>query len=173
MGVHGLQIGSNLGLAIYSPIDDALRFFGGRHWIEGIMELPVLTYRQPSLGIGATRRNLSITASSGREMRALLWQAHRAGISPVVLLTHPFEFVKRDGPTFERLRRDRVNQERLGELCRFIADNSASFSAVSFSQGMAGWLEAGKSGNSSLSVSATAVASRMAENWLNTNLWWY
>ena len=173
MARQGLRIGSNLGLAISCPSDAGLQFAGGRHWIEGVLELPVLTYRQPTFGVGARQRNLTITASSAREVRSLLWQAHDAGISPIVVLTHPFEFIKHQGSAYERLRPDRVNQERLIELCRFINENEDCFSTARFSDGMDRWLTAGESADPEFAVSAGATAIRMAENYLNTKLWRY
>ncbi|KAB2888245.1 MAG: threonine synthase, partial [Kofleriaceae bacterium] len=46
MAAVGLELASNVGLAIYRPKEAALRLASGRHRFHGVTELPVLTYDQ-------------------------------------------------------------------------------------------------------------------------------
>ena len=87
-----LPAASNIAMGVNPPAEDALRLTDGRHFIEGVLELPAMSYRTP-LSSGA--RTFAVTATSSSEMQHILRQAHAAGISPVIVLTHPFEFIKK------------------------------------------------------------------------------
>jgi peptidoglycan/xylan/chitin deacetylase (PgdA/CDA1 family) len=89
----GLTVASNVGLGYAPPAEPELRLRGGRHRIEGVLEVPVLTYRQ--LG-GRADRLFTTTACSWTETERLLRSARAAGVETLVLLTHPFEFIKGD-----------------------------------------------------------------------------
>src|SRR6185369_1202892 len=113
--------------AYFWPNDPDLQLFGGRAWVEGVLELPVLTYRQLAFGTWQSYRLLTITASSWTETRILLERARQLGISPVVILTHPFEFVKGDRPGKGRTLPNPINQNRLRALCRYLAEHTDQF----------------------------------------------
>src|SRR5258708_38713121 len=118
MAASGLRLASNVGLAMYRADDAALRLRGGLHWIDGVLEAPVLTYTE-RVGGWHRPRLLSPLSASWPEMRALLWAARRSGLSPVVLITHPFEFIKSSDLQFPRITRNRLVQRRFAALCRF------------------------------------------------------
>jgi hypothetical protein len=47
MSRAGLRLGSNIGYGNrYHPKDPALQLQAGRHWIEGVLEIPVLSFAQ-------------------------------------------------------------------------------------------------------------------------------
>lgn len=170
----GIPIGSNVAVATHDLGDPALALCGGRRWIEGVLELPVLTYvdRTDPRALGrGRRRSLQVTASSWAETRALLWSARRKGQSPVVVLTHPFEFVKKADIQYTRMRRNRVNQARLAALCRFLREHCDDFKSVSFAEGMADWLRAGESDDPAYTVPRTASLMRTIENIVNDRVW--
>ena len=76
-------------------------------------------------------------------MIAVLWAARKAGISPVVILTHPHEFVKAAPPGRPGVRPNRINKDRLVALCNFLAAHPDEFAPVSFRQASLEWLSAG------------------------------
>lgn len=163
----GLPVASNIGVALNRPADPDLQLSGGRHRIEGVLEVPVLTYAQFELGGRRVDRLLTTTATSARETEALLWRAHRAGVPTVVLLTHPFEFVKGDRLDPARSRVNRINQDRLRRMCAFIADNGHAFEAASFGGAAAGWLAAPDVPAPDLRAPLLPVIARVVENKAN------
>lgn len=129
----GLPMASNIGLGVYRPAEAELCLYAECHAIEGIMELPVTTYSDFRLGSRIHHKTLTITGTSWPEMRTLLQRARAAELSDVVILTHPFEFVKHRDATYRELYRDRVNQRRLSRLCAFLAEEPG-FRAVTMSE---------------------------------------
>ena len=167
MARQDLRLASNLGVAYQPPDDPSLDLAGGRHWIDGVLELPILSYTQLAMGGRRWRRMLAITASSWREIESLLWQARAAGISPVVVITHPFEFIK--GPRGEADKRqpNRINQARLERLCRFIAAHPEDFTSASFGAAGPAWLEAAPQDQPDFSAPLLPVLARMVQNKAN------
>jgi peptidoglycan/xylan/chitin deacetylase (PgdA/CDA1 family) len=170
MARHGLPLASNVACAIWRPDDPDLRFLGGRHRVEGIVELPVLTYTDFAIGRWRHRHNLTITGSSSREIATLLDDAKAQNLSPVVLLTHPFEFVNRRNKRYTKVRPHRTNRARFRELCRRVADDPGEIRAVTFAGGMTGWAAAGESDDAELRVPGRVAAGRLLtgriDDWL-------
>ena len=121
----GLKVASNVARAVFEPDEQALRFNAGVHAIEGVTELPVLTYTGLKLGSRLERKSLTITGSSIGETTCLLERAHDSGSPAVVLLTHCHEFVK--GDMRADLKANRLNQMRLVALCRFLRNAGDRF----------------------------------------------
>lgn len=172
MAACGLPVASNLGIAYTRPADAGLHLASGRHMIEGVLELPVLSYTDLRLGRWTHDRLLTVTAASWRETEALLWAARRAGLSPVVILTHPFEFAKVGDAQFRRIGQNRINQRRLECLCAFVAAHPDSFRAVSFSGAAPAWLADGPQAATGLTVPTAAALGRMVSNTLNDLIRW-
>lgn len=166
---QGLPVASNVGLAIYRPASQALHLYSGRHRINGVLELPVLTYLRFQFAGWSNEKTLTVTGTSWAEMESLLWAAHRAQASPVVILTHPHEYVKfmPADPSSRALRPNRINQRRLSQLCAFLERHRDSFEVVTFARQASEWLQSGDSGNSRLDVSLFHAMRGMAENKLN------
>lgn len=165
MSQVGLVVASNISRAVFEPQEPALQFNAGIHLIDGITELPVLTYADLRLGPRLHRKALTVTGSSFAEARHLLLQAHAAGAPSVVLLTHCHEFVK--GDMRSALRPDRVNQRRLAALCRFLRQNTGRFE-VSTLGGMAAMpASAAPTADPLLRVPARLALLRAAQNKLN------
>jgi hypothetical protein len=160
MKACGLQVASNVGLALSRPEDPAMRLRGGRHRIEGVLEVPVLTY-------GPGERLFTTTACSSGETEALLRQARRQGVETVVLLTHPFEFIKGDRLDPARQRRNRINHRRMERLCAFVAEHPDAYEAVSFGGAAEGWLAAPDAAEPNLVAPLPRVLARMIENKAN------
>src|SRR5262245_41282220 len=126
----GMRMGSNIGLALYRPPDSELHLFSGIHQVGEVTEACLLTYVDFAVGSRVHYRTLTITGASWSETRALLERAHESGVESVVILTHPFEYVKYDSPDFSNLAPNRINQQRLASLCRFIRDNPDRYEAA-------------------------------------------
>lgn len=167
MEACGLPLASNLGIALFRPADPALQLAGGRHRIGQVLEVPVLTYTQLAVGSRRFARLLTTTATSSAETEALLWQARQEGVPTVVLLTHPFEFIKGDRLDPARQRTNRINQRRMERLCAFIAGHEAEFAAVSFGQAAPAWLASSPVPSPALRAPLLPVLSRMVQNRAN------
>ena len=114
-----------------------------------------------------------MTATSSNEMQYLLWQAHEAGISPVVILTHPFEFIKKRDFRYRRMRRNRINQERLEGLLDFLRAHDDDFSVVTFGQRAASWNASGPLPAKGLKVPLRLAVARTTQNAVNDLVWAY
>jgi hypothetical protein len=163
----GIPLASSVAMGLYRAPDPSLRLASGRTFVEGVMEIPVLAYLDPTLHMRPAIRNAAITATSSREMQALLWEAREEEISPVVILTHPFEFVKRDDFRYRSLRRNGVNQSRLKTLLEFVAHNSDCFEMATFAENGPAWLAAGGAPSKMLTVPRPLALMRAMENFIN------
>lgn len=100
--------------------------------INGVAEIPVTNYKvryMPWVG----PRHMQLGAVSLGEMKAVLESAAAGGLSSVCILFHSSEFIK----FYDRERSsgtpDRINLNRLEQLCKYLADNKETFRVVSFS----------------------------------------
>ena len=168
-----IPISSSVGLALHEPDEPSLRRYAGRHWIGKTLEVPVLSFHALRMARCARLRLLTITACSFGEIEAILWRARRAALSPVVLLTHASEFIKRRNPHYQELRRNRVNQGRLLDLLRFLRRNSDEFKAVTFRERATEWLAQDGVSSVALRGSLPRSLGRMAQNLLNDHVWRY
>ncbi len=173
MARAGLTTSSNIGLGVTTPAASDLHLFGGRHWIDGVLELPALSYRTPEIrNFGRdTWRTLSITATSQAEIEKLLWSARENDVRSIVVLTHPHEFVTRKSMRFDDLGINHVNQSRLTMLAKFLNQNSADFEVVTFGGKSSDWLQTPNVIDAPLRTSMRLTASRMGQNVLNDLGW--
>lgn len=168
-----IPISSSIGSAISPPREVRLQLWGGRHWIEGVLELPVLTFRAMRLGNWMRPSALTITGCSWPELENVLWQARKTGLSPVVILTHPGEFIKSRDPQHRDIRPNRVNQGRLLRLLRFLCRNAEDFVAVSIRDRAAAWLAMDATANPLLPGGTAQAVRRMLQNFVNDHVWVY
>jgi hypothetical protein len=164
----GLPLASNIGLAVYRPADPALHLYSGVHRIGGITEAPVLTYADLVLGARTHLKSLTVTGTSFGEARSLLDTAQEEGVETVVLLTHPFEFVKYTSPGFGNIRPNGINQDRLRHLCRHLADNADRFETVPMGGLRASGTAAASGRNTLLRVPVHRTLGRILENRVNS-----
>jgi hypothetical protein len=164
---HGLVLASNLGLAIHQPVEHALQLYGGRHWIDGVLELPVLTYVDVALGRTRHWHSLTLTGCSPAETCTLLAAAEAARLTPVTILTHPFEFAHIEDESFTRVRGSAINRARLHKLCRFLDDNRHRFAAVRVSDRSRAWLAAPGTENPTFHAPLSIFLARALANTLN------
>lgn len=127
----GIPYSSNIGLAIFDSGDPNYRLYAGRHVRHGVVECPILTFSDWTIGGRRHLKSLTISGTSFTETCALLEKAHAAGIGEVIILTHPFEYVQSRDVTLGHARRHAINQRRLTRLCQFLDYHRDRFSAVS------------------------------------------
>lgn len=128
---------SNVGLAIFDSGDANYALYSGHHARHGVYEHPVLTFSDWEFRGQRHLKSLTIAGTSFRETVSLLKKAREAEIPLVVILTHPFEFVHRKDVAFQHLRRHRLTQERLVQLCEFLQRNDDHFVASGFAHAAA------------------------------------
>jgi len=162
----GVPLASNIGVAISSPINSELHFSSGRHSIAGVLEMPVLSYCDLSFRQKKHLKSLTITGSSWSETRHLLNNAVRRNISPVVILSHPSEFVKHRDVQYTQLAPNRLNQSRFKTLCLFLEKNQQHFNVLTFTKGHSCW-QAQQEEQALLSVTTGMTIRRMLENKFN------
>jgi peptidoglycan/xylan/chitin deacetylase (PgdA/CDA1 family) len=101
--------------------------------VGAVWELPVTVF---STGAGrlAALKPLEISAVSFPEIRRVLEQAERFGMSTVTMVMHCFSLFKAADAQFTRLRPDRLVIRRLRRLCAFLAENRNRFRVRTFSE---------------------------------------
>jgi peptidoglycan/xylan/chitin deacetylase (PgdA/CDA1 family) len=130
MNQAGLRHASNICLAVHRPPEPELAVTGGVHEFAGIRELPVTCFSDVG-PVGRGRlRPMQVTALTAREQISLLNMAHDQGNPVVVILTHPFEFIKKRDFRYTNLSPNRIIQERFRRLCAFLSANSDRFEVV-------------------------------------------
>jgi peptidoglycan/xylan/chitin deacetylase (PgdA/CDA1 family) len=125
----GIPYSSNIGLAVFDSGDPRYALYAGRHERHGVLECPVLTYSDWRIGRRPHLKTLSIAGTSFAEMKHMLEQANNAGISLVVILSHPFEYVQSRDENLRHARRHGVAQGRLTALCQYLDRNRDRFLA--------------------------------------------
>jgi len=167
----GLRASSNICLAYTPPSEDALRLAGGVHAIEDVFEFPVTCFRDPGR-IGRSRmRGLQITACARWELRELINAAWQQGQSYVVIVTHPFEFVKRDSDQYTKMAVNKVNQQRFRWLCSYLAANTDRFEVVTLAELAQREPERLNERPAELSGKITSSVARSVQNVLNDHIW--
>jgi len=171
MEAVGLTLASNIGLGMYRPEESGLHFYSGIQRVGSVVELCVTTYADIRVSGRTHLRSLTVTGSSRAETRALLDRAHEHGVPAVVLLTHPFEFVKYTRADFANLKRNRLNQSRLVGLCEFLGRNPERFEVTTFRAfHMANQMPA-VSSNVVLDIPLPITLGRMVANRVNDIAW--
>lgn len=99
----------------------------GSHLIDGVTEIPVTSYKSMTSRGRPEFRILTTSSTSAAEMRHLVEDAEKKNISPVVLLTHPFEFIKCGRAIDPNVRQNRMVQERFVEFCRWLSAHPDRF----------------------------------------------
>ncbi|MFO1428793.1 MAG: polysaccharide deacetylase [Candidatus Competibacteraceae bacterium] len=170
MELAGIPVGSNVGLALYWPEDPVLQLFSGIHRIGSIVEACVTTYIDLALGNRAHYKTLTITGSSWQEIRTLLWRAHQASVESIVILTHPFEYVKNKSVDFSKLLPNRMNQRRLSGLCEFLQDHKDCFEIMTMDQLASAPSVTASADNVIIKVPILRAIGRIVQNSLNDRI---
>jgi hypothetical protein len=168
MSAAGLSHSSSICLAMHRPPERELNLTGGVIDLVGIRELPVTCFTDVG-PVGRRRlRPMQVTALTAREQINLLNAAYTCQNPVVVIVTHPFEFIKRRDFRYRDLRPNRMVQSRFRRLCAFLSRNSDKFEVVPLAAAADGldvrhdWTE--------LTGSAANATVRAAANVLNDHL---
>jgi peptidoglycan/xylan/chitin deacetylase (PgdA/CDA1 family) len=159
----GIPYSSNVGVAVFDSGDENYRLYSGRHVRHGVIECPILTFRDWKVPGKSHLKSLTITGSNFAETRMLLEQAHREGVEQVVILTHPFEYVHASDLQMSSMRRHHVNQRRLARLCEFLSENTDRFATDGLSTAAAMPMRAESSRNVLLKGGLLTAVPRMVE----------
>lgn len=169
----GIPLSSNVAMSVNPPDEPELNLYGGRNIIDGIMELPIFSYRDMNLFGKQSVKSLQINSCSWPEMKFLLRKAREEGVENIVILTHPFEFIKKSDPFFTKMARNRVNQERLVNLCRFISEHDQDFISADFGSNRDKWLQQEPFVQKVIDIPSYYMMGRKLHNKLNDTIWSY
>jgi peptidoglycan/xylan/chitin deacetylase (PgdA/CDA1 family) len=167
-----IPMSSNIAMGVYQPSDPKLCHNSGRHRIAGVMELPVFTYQDMNLAGKKRQKSLQITSASWPEMKHLLKKARKMGVENIVILTHPFEYIKKTDFQYSKLTRNRVNQRRLEKLCAFIQDNPEDFVSADFTSQHDSWTST-ELQQADVAIPSHFALTRMLHNRINDLVWRY
>jgi peptidoglycan/xylan/chitin deacetylase (PgdA/CDA1 family) len=168
----GLPLSSHLGMGLYRPEEPELHLNCGRHRIDGVVEVPVTSYRDVHLGGYAHWKILTIQGVSASEAQSVLRTAAAAGVNPVVILTHAHEYVRHIGEHPRRVMVNRLSRQRLEALCRFLTSNPDRFEVTTFRAQCEAWTRAADTANPVLTVPPWYVLRRLVENRLSERGVW-
>lgn len=168
-----IPLSSSIGLAVHRPADHDLHLYGGRHQIAGTWEVPVLSFFDVAVGARRRVRTATITGCAWGEIENLLWQARKANVSPCVILTHCFEYVKKSDFRYTTMRKNRVNQARLHRLLQFLREHDDEFAAVTFGSRVAEWTAPGRGDNPAFVTPLHLTIGRTLQNIVNDHVWAY
>lgn len=160
----GLGVASNVARGLFEPSEVALRVNSGNHRIEGVLEIPVLSYSSINAPFRSRLKSLTIAGTSVEEMTYLLETARATGVDTVCLATHCHEFVKGDKRT--NLILNRLTQRRLQFLCRYLRDHNDRFEVTTISELSALAPQANPIKQEPIHVPAKLAILRMLENTL-------
>jgi peptidoglycan/xylan/chitin deacetylase (PgdA/CDA1 family) len=105
-----------------------------RAWQHGtVWEVPITTYETGVWGLRSWKQ-LNINAVSLWEMKKVLGQAERIGLSAVTFIAHSFSLFKAADMQFERMRPDWLVLRRLEGLCRFLKEHTDRFEVTTFGE---------------------------------------
>lgn len=125
----GLAYSSHICMAVAPPPEPELALAGGAATIAGVRELPVTCFVDRGVA-GGRLKPLQVNAISTAEMRDALSRLQADGAPVAMIVTHPFDFLKRRGARFDAMRADRLAQARWRALCAFLAANTDRFDVV-------------------------------------------
>ncbi len=168
-----VPLASNIGLGIYRPEEGELQLHAGRTKIDDVMEVPVFTYQDKDLMGRVPYKTLQITSCSWPEMRHILIKARKRGIENIVVLTHPFEFIKKSDYQFTKITPNRVNQERLSKLCEFIDEHDQDYTSADFGTNAEIWKNTPLRNVPHFKIPPYYRLGRMAHNFINDRIWNY
>jgi len=127
----GIAYTSHICLAYKPPPEPELALTGGVHEVAGVRELPVTCFLERGLA-GRGLRPLQVNAVSVAELGHILGQMHEARDPVAIIVTHPFDFLKRKDKQFNGMRADRLVQARFDGICAFLAANTDRFEVQGF-----------------------------------------
>lgn len=168
-----IPLASNVALGVNRPKEAELEIFGGRKTIDGVMELPVFSYQDMNVMGRKNVKSLQITSCSWPEMKYILKKARQHGVQNIVILTHPFEYIKKTDFLYKKITPNRINKNRLVNLCKFISENDQDFIAADIGTNSDKWLNEGDVKQELIEVPTYYMVGRKLHNKINDTIWTY
>lgn len=134
----GIPLSSSVCIGIYQPVEPELQQAGGCCIIEDVREYPSTSFLDDRGRPAPRWRPLQVRSCSSTELLAGLADAHASGDEIVVIVTHPFEYVKsvtasnRNDWNFERLNMNRLVRARFRRLCDYLMKHEDRFEVCTF-----------------------------------------
>lgn len=129
----GFRIDSSYNPAFVSAFDNHDFPHNVPHVVEGLWEIPVTVAHEEFIESSAPRRlkYFDPAAMSRWEMRQVLEQGHRLGLTDVVAVFHSFSAVKKGrDEQYRSIRPDRIVRARFQWLLDYLAANAARFAVT-------------------------------------------
>ncbi len=167
-----IPMASNIGMGVFKPESPQLHLDSGRHLIHNVMEMPIFTYQDDNLGGREHKKSLQITSCSWPEMKKILYKARAENIESLIILTHPFEFIKKADFQYKKVTKNRVNQNRLIKLCQFVNEHDQDFVSTTFTQSHQDWCESELT-QPFLKIPTYYSVGRKIHNKINDLIWTY
>lgn len=121
-------ISSSIDLPIFTPREPQLHINNEIAFFHQIAEFPVTSYKS----MGIRDKALTITGTSFAEIKSVLNQSIMNSSSPVIILSHVHEFIKKN-PSTGQITKNNINLKRLDSLCQFVKQ-SDDFDFSSFGE---------------------------------------
>ncbi|WP_114327615.1 polysaccharide deacetylase [Candidatus Colwellia aromaticivorans] len=172
MNALGIPMASNIGLGVFKPKEDELQLVSGRRKVANVMEVPILTYQDVNILGKKHQKSIQITSCSWPEMKHILWKCRKLGIDNVVILTHPFEYIKKADFQYHKVTKNRVNQQRLTKLCAFITEHDQDFTSATFTSEQKEW-QSVEHEQIKFAIPNRFAIGRKLHNKLNDTIWRY
>ncbi len=161
---YGIALASNVGLGTSHPQEAPLQLAGGRHRFGGTLEIPVSSYVDVRLPGVRRWKTFTVIGTGVAEARQWLDNAARLGVGPVVILTHPSEFVHSSSDDYLHLSRNELSRRRFESLCAYLAANAQDFEVVTFADSAKAWSAAQATHNPQWHASMWSRVLRVVEN---------
>jgi hypothetical protein len=100
---------------------------------EGVVELPVTSFKEIDCGSLVRLKPLEINAVSLKEMKKVIRELKERGTRTVVLNVHPFNFFKRSNNQFTKIWPDKIVIHRFKKLCAFLRSLPEGYKISTFS----------------------------------------
>lgn len=169
----GIPLSSSIAFGIWKPEGKKFIKYGGRAKFEDVMEVPLFTYKDMDRMGGYPDKCIEITSCSKGEIKQILKQARREGVKNIVLLTQPFDFIKKRDEQYLNITRNRINQERLETLCSFIKEHDQEFVTVDFASKADEWSKKQQEHEARFRIPTRFRNMRKIENFINDRFWNY
>ena len=171
--LHELEIpmSSSVGLGMYIAEGKEFLLYNGRLKINDVMEVPLCTYQDKDVMGRYPTKTLQISSCSWREMQCVLKKARKIGIKNVVLLTQPFDYIKKKDMSYREITVNRVNQLRLEKLCSFIDEHDQDFVSVDFAEKTETWKDIEQEDIKKFRIPSRYRNGRKIENFINDKFW--
>lgn len=127
-----IECSSSIGMSIYKPASPDFQIYAGVKYIYEKPELPITT-TMSNIGNKKITKSLQILSCSLSEIIETIEQAEKNNISPVIILSHPFEFVRARNFRYEKYIKNNLIRRRLEGLCEYLSKNNNRYRVTTFS----------------------------------------